>query len=110
MLEPTTHRNISNFLHQHFLPNQQPFLVDIIWVSKALYPLEKINVGNELSKVMWNDCRQESERRSKQGNDTVVVRVTTDDKSQCQASFSCGAPVTSLDHYDRTGQYLYYMI
>ena len=27
MLKPTAHRNISNYLHRHFLPNQKPFLV-----------------------------------------------------------------------------------
>ena len=27
MLKPTAHRNISNFRHRHFLPNQKPFLV-----------------------------------------------------------------------------------
>ena len=34
--------------------------------------------------LIIDTCREESERKSKQGNDSVVVRVTTDDKSECQ--------------------------
>ena len=34
--------------------------------------------------LIIDTCREESERKSKQGDDSVVVRVTTDDKSECQ--------------------------
>ena len=49
--------------------------------------------------LIIDTCREESERKSKQGDDSVVVRVTTDDKSECQVRSHAAQSQSFFSYY-----------